>query len=144
MKDDGEASDQDVPGFGFVEGAADGPDVVDRRRADLRDIWLVIHSWAGRRFKRRSCLVLHGRGGDHGRFYNRPLRHRRALAGGPRQLADREGSALVARALLLPFEHGRGTHKPRQELEEAGFPLRGEFKARDGLERSEARRSKRR
>jgi hypothetical protein len=46
MEDDGEATDQDVPGPGFVEGAADAPDVVDRRRADLRDIWLFIHSWA--------------------------------------------------------------------------------------------------
>jgi hypothetical protein len=46
MEDDGEAPDQDVAGPGFVEGVADASDVVDRRGADLRAIWLLIHSWA--------------------------------------------------------------------------------------------------
>jgi hypothetical protein len=46
MEDDGEPPDQDVVRPGFVEGAADPADVIDRRRPDLRDVWIVIHAWA--------------------------------------------------------------------------------------------------
>jgi hypothetical protein len=38
VEDDGEASDQDVPGLCLVECATEPSDVVDRRRADLQDI----------------------------------------------------------------------------------------------------------
>jgi hypothetical protein len=46
VQDDGEASDQDVPGSRIREGSADPADVFDRRRANLRDVSLVSHSSA--------------------------------------------------------------------------------------------------
>jgi hypothetical protein len=54
MEDDGEPPDQDVPGPGLVEGAADRADIFERRRADLRHIWLVIHCWASSKVSNRN------------------------------------------------------------------------------------------
>ena len=53
MEDDGESPDQDVTGRGFLEGAADPADVVDRRRTDLRDVWLLIQPWASSKVEKR-------------------------------------------------------------------------------------------
>ena len=54
QQNDGEASDQDVARFGVSEGAADPADVFERRWADLRDISLLIHSWASSKVAKRS------------------------------------------------------------------------------------------
>jgi hypothetical protein len=54
VEDDGETADQDVAGPGFVEGATDPADVVDRRSTDLRDVSLVSHSWASSKVSKRN------------------------------------------------------------------------------------------
>jgi hypothetical protein len=54
VEDDREAADQDVAGPGFFEGPTDPADVVDRRRPDLRDVSLLIHSCASSKLAKRK------------------------------------------------------------------------------------------